>query len=131
MPPHVSTQGHPRSRAGAPAVVVAALALACGGEGEHDGSAPEPQHQESPMDGEHPQVLELARVIAEHAEEWLAIPGVEGAAVGLLEDGRTPCLQILVERRTDELAARLPASVEGHPVVLVESGGLEPLDDGR
>lgn len=83
------------------------------------------------MHEEHPQVLELARVIAEHAEAWLAIPGVEGAAVGLLEDGRTPCVQILVERRSDALRARLPESVDGHPVVLIESGGLEPLDEGR
>lgn len=81
------------------------------------------------MDEDHPQVLELARAIAEHAEEWLAIPGVEGAAVGLLEDGRTPCVQILVERLTDELERKLPTSVDGHPVVLVESGGLRPLDE--
>jgi hypothetical protein len=135
------TQGRPCSSAGAPALVLrccaagllalglAGLALGCGRE---PADASDPAHdQEPPMNDGHPSVAELARVIAVHSEELLAIPGVEGMAVGLLDDGRTPCLQILVERRTSELAARLPATLDGHPVVLVESGDIRPLDGGR
>jgi hypothetical protein len=130
------TQGRPRSRAGAPALVprtcaagllALGLAAACGEERDRP---PDSAHdQEPPMTEEHPDVAELARVIATHAEELMALPGVEGMAVGLLDDGRTPCLQILVERRTPELEARLPASLEGHPVVVVESGDIRPLDE--
>lgn len=83
------------------------------------------------MTEDHPDVAELTRVIAKHAEALMAIPGVEGMAVGLLDDGKTPCLQILVEKRTPELEARLPETLDGHPVVLVESGGIRPLDERR
>lgn len=80
------------------------------------------------MTEDHPDLAAIARLIEAHAAELMAIPGVEGVAMGLLDDGKTPCLQILVVRRTPELEARLPARLEGHPVVLVESGELRPLD---
>lgn len=83
------------------------------------------------MSEDHPDVDELARVIATHAEALMAIPGVEGMAVGLLDDGKTPCLQILVEKLTPELEARLPETIDSHPVVLVESGDIQPLDERR
>src|SRR5687767_6997643 len=116
-----STQGRPRSSAGAPAPVLRScaaglfalgLAAACGRE---PGEASDTAHdQERPMTEDHPDVAELARLIETHAEELMSIPGVEGMAVGLLADDRTPCLQILVEKRTPELEARLPDTLDGH-----------------
>jgi hypothetical protein len=80
------------------------------------------------MTQDDPRLAEISRALERHAESLLAIPGVEGMAVGLLDDGRTPCLQILVVERTGELEARLPRTLDGHPVTIVVSGGLRPLD---
>lgn len=80
------------------------------------------------MTQDDPRIIELSRALERHAETYLSIPGVEGMAVGLLDDGRTPCLQILIVERTPELDARLPATLDGHPVAIVVSGGIRPLD---
>jgi hypothetical protein len=80
------------------------------------------------MTQDDPRLAEISRVLERHAESTLAIPGVEGLAIGLLDNGRTPCLQILVVERTSELEARLPKTLDGHPVAIVVSGGLRPLD---
>lgn len=70
----------------------------------------------------------VTAVLQAHDQELMAIPGVVGVAVSLLEDGKTPCLKILVEKRTPELMQKLPTSLDGHPVVVEESGILRPLD---
>lgn len=80
------------------------------------------------MTEDHPDLAAIACLIEAHAAELMAIPGVEGVAMGLLDDGKTPCLQILVAQRTPELEARLPATLDGHTVAIVESGGIRPLD---
>jgi hypothetical protein len=61
-------------------------------------------------------------VIQRHAEELLEIPGVVGVAQGAHE-GRS-VVQILVERRTPELMSKLPRTLDGYPVVVVQSGEL-------
>ncbi len=62
-------------------------------------------------------------------EELLAIPGVVGVYVGLLDDGETPCLKVMVVERTPELDARLPEMLDGYPVIVEETGVIRPLDD--
>lgn len=64
-----------------------------------------------------------------HIAELMAIPGVTGVALGKLDDG-TPCIQVLVEEETDDLKKRIPATLEGHPVRIVESGLIKPLGGG-
>jgi len=59
----------------------------------------------------------------------MAIPGVVGVAIGLRDDGTTPCIQILVAERTRTLEERLPRTLEGHPVVVEETGPIRPLDE--
>lgn len=81
------------------------------------------------MTADSPEFAELNRLIEARAAELMALPGVTGLAVGLLEDGRTPCLLVLIEARTPELEARLPGTLDGHPVVLVEAGEIRPLDE--
>lgn len=106
---------------------LACLLPACGYDREPSG--PYPTSRDDPrMTADSPRMAELARIVASHAEALMAIPGVTGVAVGLLPDGETPCLQILVTRQTDELEALLPRTVEGHPVVIVESGEIRPLE---
>jgi hypothetical protein len=59
----------------------------------------------------------------------MSIPGVVGVYVGLLEDDRTTCLKVMVVKKTRELERGIPKSLEGHPVVLEETGVIRPLDD--
>lgn len=65
-----------------------------------------------------------AEVIADHAPRLTGLPGVVGVAEGALDDG-TPCIVVLVEARTEELARHVPKTLEGHPVELRETGALE------
>lgn len=83
------------------------------------------------MTADHPDLAELNRVLEAHAAELMEIEGVEGVAIGLLADGRTPCLKVLVVERTPALEARIPETLDGQPVELEESGGLRPMDGGR
>ena len=57
----------------------------------------------------------------------MAIPGVVGVYIGLLRDGKTPCLVVVVVKETKELRRRIPESLEGYPVLLEESGIIRPL----
>ena len=68
----------------------------------------------------------IADVIARHSAELMAIPGVVGLYQG--ETRRhTPCVRIMVARRTQELVARLPKSLDGHVVEVEETGEIKPL----
>ena len=50
----------------------------------------------------------------------MAIPGGVGTAVRELDGQR--CIKVLVTESAYELAARIPAAVEGHRVVIEETG---------
>ena len=56
----------------------------------------------------------------------MAIPGVEGTAIGLFED--EPCIKIFSSGRTDELRGKIPPIVEGYPVIIEEMGTFHKLD---
>ncbi len=73
--------------------------------------------------------MTVAEAIARHAPALLEVPGVVGLSEGVRE-GR-PVVQVMVVRRTPALDARLPATLEGHPVVLVESGEIRAQDSVR
>jgi len=66
-------------------------------------------------------------VLRAHDNELLAIPGVVGVYVGLLDDGKTSCLKVMVVKKTLDLEQRLPRSLEGYPVVIEESGIIRPM----
>jgi hypothetical protein len=66
----------------------------------------------------------LAEVLARHTPGLLAVPGVNGTGEGA--EAGAPVLVVFVERRTAELAARLPRQIEGYPVVLRETGVVRP-----
>ena len=73
--------------------------------------------------------MPISATIAHHSAELLAVPGVVGVAQG--EQGGKPVLQVMVVRRTPELVARLPRTLDGYPVVVVESGEIKPLGHPR
>ena len=68
----------------------------------------------------------IEQVQEEHTDEWMAIPGVEGTAIGLYE-GR-PCIKILTSSRTDQIRAQIPSEVKGYPVIVEETGEFRALD---
>ncbi len=70
-------------------------------------------------------------VLRDHDRELLAIPGVVGVYVGVLEDGKTPCLKVMVVQKTPELEQKIPKSLEGYPVLLDETGVVRPMRDER
>lgn len=64
-------------------------------------------------------------VLREHRETLMALPGVVGSAVGSC-DGN-PCIQVYVAQRAPELADRIPKSLQGYPVKVIESGHFRAL----
>lgn len=52
----------------------------------------------------------------------MAVPGVTGVGIG--QHGGRPSIVVMVARLTAELAARFPQELEGHPVVVEESGEI-------
>ena len=54
-------------------------------------------------------------VLAAHDKKLLAIPDVVGVYVGTLQDRRTPCLKVMLARKTPESARKVPRSIEGYP----------------
>ena len=72
-------------------------------------------------------VRDINTVLAEHDSELLAIPGVVGVYIGLLPDDKTPCLKVMAARITTELQRRIPKALEGHLVMIEETGIIQPL----
>jgi heme exporter protein D len=68
-------------------------------------------------------------VLEAHDENLMAIPGVVGVHVGQLAGAQTPCLKIMVVKRTHDLERALPTSLEGYAVVLEETGIIRPLGE--
>jgi hypothetical protein len=69
---------------------------------------------------------DIKRVMADHVDELMSIPGVVGVAIGQLEDG-SPCIQILVARAGDELKKQIPDQFGGFPVVIEVTGTIRGL----
>lgn len=68
----------------------------------------------------------ISEVIAAHADAIMAIDGVAGIYEGRQDDG-TPCIRIMVVRLDDALRARLPRTLEGHPVEIEETGEIRAM----
>ena len=74
---------------------------------------------------------DIDTVLRAHDKELLAIPGVVGVYVGLLADQKTPCLRVMVVKRTKDLEQAIPKSLEGYPVELDETGVIRPMQPRR
>ncbi len=69
----------------------------------------------------------IEQVQEAHTDEWMAIPGVEGTAIGLFKG--KPCIKILASVKPEKLRGKIPSSVEGYPVVIEETGVFRSLDE--
>jgi hypothetical protein len=70
---------------------------------------------------------DINAVLAAHDRELLAIPGVVGVYVGLLDDEKTPCLKVMLARKDPKLSRQIPRQLEGYPVVTEVTGEIRPL----
>jgi|SRR5438477_4652944 len=68
----------------------------------------------------------ISEVLRTHSPELMAIPGVVGTGEGELR-GESAVL-VLVARRTPEIDARVPKSLEGYPVDIRVVGEVRKLD---
>jgi hypothetical protein len=50
-----------------------------------------------------------------------------GVYVGLLADGKTPCLKVMMSHKTPATERVLPKSIEGYAVVVEVTGEIRPL----
>ncbi len=67
----------------------------------------------------------IDEVLAAHAERLMSLPGVVIVFVGALDDG-TPCIKVGVDAHTPALEKAIPRTLEGHPVVIEETGPIAP-----
>jgi len=71
---------------------------------------------------------DINEVLRAHDQELLAIPGVVGVYVGALDDGKTPCLKVMLAQKSPETERAIPKMLEGYPVVIEVTGKIRPLD---
>lgn len=50
----------------------------------------------------------------------MSLPGVSGIGEGIFKD--SPCIKVFVEAQTEELKEKIPAKLDGFPVLIVETG---------
>ena len=70
---------------------------------------------------------DIDAVLAAHDRQLLDLPAVVGVYPGVLADGRTPCLKVMLARPTPENERKIPREIEGYPVVTEISGEIRPL----
>ena len=68
----------------------------------------------------------IEQVQEENTDDWMAIPGVEGTAIGLFEG--KPCIKIFTSKKSKEVRAKIPSTVEGYTVIIEETGEFRALD---
>ena len=68
----------------------------------------------------------IEQVQEEHTDAWMAIPGVEGTAIGLYEG--KPCIKIFTSRKPQQLRDKIPSTVEGYRVIIEETGVFRALE---
>ncbi|MEI9479174.1 MAG: hypothetical protein WCO26_21735 [Deltaproteobacteria bacterium] len=74
---------------------------------------------------------DINAVLRAHQDELMAIPGVVGVYVGLMDDGKTSCLRVMVVKANQDLERQIPESLEGYPTVIEETGVIRPLQENQ
>ncbi len=64
----------------------------------------------------------IEQVQQEYTEAWMAVPGVVGTAIGQCEG--KPCILIFTAAHTEQVRRKIPAVVEGYPVVVEYTGEI-------
>lgn len=72
---------------------------------------------------------DVERVFAAHREALMAVPGVQGAAIG--SSGGVLCIIVFVADASVAERGALPGTLEGIPVKIEVSGPFTPLSKGQ
>ena len=72
---------------------------------------------------------DINAVLADHDDRLLKIAGVVGVYVALMEDGKTPCLKVMLAKANAATERAIPKTIEGYPVVTEVTGELRPLGE--
>ena len=94
-----------------------ATAVACSQVGAEEGQGERPVPEKT-----------IERVLEEHTDRLMALPGVVGTAQGLCSG--QPCIRVFVVEKTDDLLKQIPPEIEGYPVDIQETGEFRKLDPG-
>ena len=70
----------------------------------------------------------IEQVLEEYTDRIMSVDGVVGTGIGEC-DGQ-PCIKVYVVKKTRELEEQIPATLEGYPVSIQETGEIKALDDG-
>lgn len=70
---------------------------------------------------------DINEVLRAHDQELLRISGVVGVYVGLLDDGKTPCLKVMLAQKSAETERAIPKTLGGYPVVIEVTGEIKPI----
>lgn len=62
-----------------------------------------------------------------HTSELMALPGVVGVYIGLMDDEQTMCIKVMVLEKTPALDKKIPETLEGYPVLIEETGEIRPM----
>lgn len=74
-----------------------------------------------------PNARNINDVLRAHDRQLLAIKGVVGVYAGVLDDGKTPCLKVMVAAKSGEIERAVPKTIEGYRVVIEVTGEIKPL----
>jgi hypothetical protein len=69
----------------------------------------------------------IEQVLEERTDQWMAIPGVEGTAIGLFED--KPCIMILSSVAPQQLRSEIPETLNGYNIVIQETGTFRAMEE--
>ncbi len=69
----------------------------------------------------------IEEVQEEHTGAWMTIPGVVGTAIG--ECRGKPCILVLTASDTQQIRRKIPAIVDGYPVVVQYTGEIRARDE--
>jgi len=70
---------------------------------------------------------DINAVLEDHNAELMALPGVVGVCISLLEDQKTECIKVLLARKDRNLQKRIPRMLEGYRVVTEVTGEFRPM----
>jgi hypothetical protein len=82
--------------------------------------------KQNKIDGSRTAKRNIDSVMVDHTDELMALPGVVGLFVDKSE-GKIPCIRVMVVKKNAELEKKIPLKIEGHPVVIEETGEIKPL----
>ncbi len=66
--------------------------------------------------------MDIGQAFDLHHDRLMAVPGVTGLGIG--DKHGKPAIVIMVRQVTPDLKARLPRVLEGHPVVVEQTGEI-------